>query len=43
MLPELSPEKKVRDAPTFSVGVEISENVDFHSAQKNVFDKLAVG
>jgi hypothetical protein len=33
----------LRHRQAFSVGVEISENVDFHSAQKTVFDKLAVG
>jgi hypothetical protein len=40
-LHQVSPEKKVRDAPTFFVGAFLSENVDFHSVQKTVFDKLA--
>jgi hypothetical protein len=42
-LSQVSPEKKVRVAPTFSVGAENSENVGFHSLQKTAFDKLAVG
>jgi len=42
-LHQVRPEKKVRAAPTFSLGAFLSENVDFHSVQKNAFDNLAVG
>ena len=40
---QVSPEKKVRDAPTFSLGAFLSKNVGFHSVLKTVFDNLAVG
>jgi len=42
-LHQVRPEKKVRAAPTFSLGAFLSENVDFHSVQKNAFGNLAVG
>jgi hypothetical protein len=40
-LSPVSPERKVGDTPTFSVGAFLSENIGFHSVQKNGFDKLA--
>jgi hypothetical protein len=42
-LSPVSPEKKVRDAPTFSIGAENQREYWLPSVQKNSFGNLAVG